>query len=97
MTRRLHLHADGSFSFYQLAQTRLQPNPSAVSLEESWGVSGGWAFQPPDRIELVSQSRAARTTFRVHFRSNDRVELEGLDALPSIIREWDAVAPAAAR
>lgn len=89
-TRTLRLEADRTFSFYQLSTSSRKSRDEAaqIRLDENWGVSGRWVFHPPDRLEFVSAQRTSRTSIRVRVDPAGRVELDGLDSLPGILKAW---------
>ncbi len=86
--RTLALHTDGSFTYDQLTDVLQEKKDGSMVFEGSWGMRGSWSFQPPDRIELISQPRKDRVTIFVRRNSAGRIALLEPNLYPDILKTW---------
>jgi len=86
--RTLTLHKDGSFTYDQLTDVLKEQKDGTLLFEGSWGMSGKWSFQSPDRVELVTEPRKDHFPLFVRRHSNGKIVLLEPHLFPDILKTW---------
>jgi len=86
--RTLTLHKDGTFTYHQLTDVLQEKKDGTMLFEGSWGMSGTWSFQPPDRVELVAAPRKDRFTILIRRDSAGKIVMLEPNLYPDILKTW---------